>query len=84
MYKQEAIEMLGGTVGSAAIAVGVTHAAISSWPEVLPARLSDRVQAALWRKEQAIRDEARGKASTRSLPRMSPARRAASKNSASE
>lgn len=52
MDKQEAIRLLGGTPTKAAEAIGVTVAAISQWPDVLPARMVDRVQAALWRRER--------------------------------
>lgn len=44
MLKAIAIELLGGTVTSAARAIGITHSAVSQWPEVLPKRISDRVQ----------------------------------------
>lgn len=50
MDKTEAIRLLGGTIAAAAAAVGVTPQAVSSWPDPLPKRISDRVQAALWRK----------------------------------
>lgn len=50
MLKTKAIELLGGTVSSAADAIGVTYQAVDKWPDVLPARLVDRVQAALARK----------------------------------
>ena len=50
MRKDHAIEMLGGTVTSAACAVGVTASAVTQWPDELPQRIADRVQAALWRK----------------------------------
>lgn len=52
MTKTEAIKLLGGSVGAAAREIGVTPGAISLWPEDLPPRLADRVQAALWRREQ--------------------------------
>ena len=51
MNKSEAIKLLGGTVSSAASVVGITPQAVSSWPDLLPQRLIDRVQAALWRLE---------------------------------
>lgn len=50
MLKSKAIELLGGTASDAARAVGVTPQAMSQWPEVLPARLADRVLAALARR----------------------------------
>lgn len=49
MRKSEAIEKLGGTKSAAADAIGVTYQAVDKWPEDLPPRISDRVQAALWR-----------------------------------
>lgn len=53
MLKTEAIELLGGSVAAAAEAVGVTYQAVDKWPAVLPRRIADRVQAALWRKQHA-------------------------------
>jgi hypothetical protein len=53
MLKSKAIELLGGTVGAAAEAVGVSPSAISQWPDDLPSRLEDRVLAALARKHLA-------------------------------
>ncbi len=50
MEKAKAIELLGGTVAKAAEAIGVNSQAISQWPGVLPARLADRVVAAVARK----------------------------------
>lgn len=52
MLKTEAIELLGGTVAAVADAVGVTYQAVDKWPDELPPRIADRVQAALWRKSQ--------------------------------
>lgn len=43
MLKDEAIELLGGSVGSAAEVMGVTYQAVNKWPEFLPRRISDRV-----------------------------------------
>lgn len=51
MLKTEAIELLGGTPSAAAAAIGVKPQAVSGWPDVLPARIADRVQAALYRRE---------------------------------
>ena len=51
MTKDEAIDLLGGSVAKAAEAIGINSQAISQWPETLPARLADRVQAALYRKQ---------------------------------
>ena len=53
MHKSEAIELLGGSISAAADAIGVSYQAIDKWPDVLPARIADRVQAALWRMQQA-------------------------------
>lgn len=54
MLKTEAIELLGGSIPAAAEAIGVTYQAVDKWPDELPARIMDRVQAALWRKSQGI------------------------------
>ena len=53
MNKIEAIHLLGGSVAKAAEAIGINSQAISQWPEILPPRISDRVEAALWRMSQA-------------------------------
>ena len=52
MNKAEAIEQLGGSIPAAAKAIGVSYQAVNQWPEVLPSRIVDRVQAALYRKQQ--------------------------------
>lgn len=52
MTKTEAINLLGGSPAAAAAAVGVSVQAVSQWPEELPPRIADRVQAALWRMAQ--------------------------------
>lgn len=49
MEKQKAIELLGGTVRSAADAIGISYQAVKDWPEVLPPRIADRVEAAAYR-----------------------------------
>lgn len=54
MTKNEALNLLGGTVESAARAIGITASAVSQWPDELPQRVADRVQAALWRKAQGV------------------------------
>lgn len=54
MHKSQAIELLGGGVTGAAEAIGISSAAISQWPEELPARLQDRVIAALYRLDKPI------------------------------
>lgn len=53
MTKTEAINLLGGSVAKAAEAIGINSQAISQWPTELTPRLADRVQAALWRMQQA-------------------------------
>ncbi|GEQ77956.1 hypothetical protein CTTA_4961 [Comamonas testosteroni] len=52
MNKAEAIQQLGGSIPAAAKAIGVSYQAVNQWPDVLPARIVDRVQAALWRMQQ--------------------------------
>lgn len=54
MLKQQAIALLGGSVTTAATAIGVSYQAVDKWPEVLTAKLVDRVQAALWRIQHGI------------------------------
>lgn len=51
MTKAEAIALLGGTAAAAARAIGISPAAVSLWPDELPPRISDRVQAALFRQQ---------------------------------
>lgn len=53
MLKAQAIQLLGGSVTAAADAVGITPQAISQWPETLPPRIADRVQAALARMKRS-------------------------------
>jgi hypothetical protein len=43
MRKEKAIELLGGSVGSAAQAMGISYQAVDKWPDELPRRISDRV-----------------------------------------
>ena len=50
MLKSHAIEMLGGSASAAASAIGITPAAVSQWPDVLPPRIADRVLAVLARR----------------------------------
>ena len=52
MIKSDAIALLGGTVASAALEIGCSYQAVVKWPDELPARIADRVQAALWRRAQ--------------------------------
>ena len=54
MEKKRAIELLGGSVGSAAKSIGINSQAISQWPDTLPPRLADRVIAALAREGKPI------------------------------
>lgn len=49
MLKADAINLLGGSVASAAEAIGCTYQAVDKWPDELPPRIRDRVQAALFR-----------------------------------
>lgn len=55
MQKKSAIDMLGGSVTSAARACGISPSAVSQWPDELNRDQTDRVQAALWRKQEALR-----------------------------
>ena len=50
MLKTKAIELLGGSVASAADAIGVSYQAVDKWPDKLPPRISDRVMAAIARR----------------------------------
>lgn len=54
MQKSKAIELLGGTVSSAAGAIGINPQAISQWPDELPPRLVDRVIAAIARERMGV------------------------------
>lgn len=53
MKKSQAIKMLGGTAAAAAEAVGITSQAVAQWPDDLPRRIKDRVEAALYRQGKA-------------------------------
>lgn len=55
MTKQAAIALLGGDIPTAARAIGVTRQAIYQWPERLTPLLRDRVIAARWRLDEALR-----------------------------
>lgn|SRR5574337_84356 len=46
MLKSRAIELFGGGITAIADAIGVTYQAVDKWPDVLPARIADRVIAA--------------------------------------
>lgn len=50
MKKADAIQILGGSIAKAAEEVGSSYQAIDKWPELLPARIADRVTAAFARK----------------------------------
>lgn len=65
MQKKSAIDLLGGSVTSAARACGISPSAVSQWPDELNRDQIDRVQAALWRKQEALR--------TKRTPRKQPA-----------
>lgn len=43
MFKDEAINLLGGSAVRAAELMGVTYQAVNKWPPVLPQRIADRV-----------------------------------------
>jgi hypothetical protein len=70
MQKTTAIELLGGSVGVAAAAVGITPSAVTQWPDELPPRLADRVQAALWRKSEAAKSRIAQSVDLRSQSRI--------------
>jgi hypothetical protein len=50
MKKTKATELLGKTGSDAARAIGISPQAFSDWPDELPPRLVDRVQAAIARR----------------------------------
>jgi hypothetical protein len=59
MRKSTAIQLLGGSIASAAKELGVTYQAVGKWPDPLPDRVADRVLAHLARKHlppEVIRD----------------------------
>lgn len=43
MHKTKAIEMLGGSLASAAKTLGVTYQAVAKWPDDLTPRIVDRL-----------------------------------------
>ena len=51
MNKNQAVKVLGGSLKSAAEAIGITVQAVSAWPDELPKTIADRVEAAYHRKE---------------------------------
>lgn len=54
MLKSKAIELLGGTISAAAESVGISYQAVDKWPDVLPARIVDRVIATLVRQGRKV------------------------------
>lgn len=52
MTKSEVLKLFGGSVTRAADALGITHPAVSQWPDEgpLPENVRNRVQAYLFRK----------------------------------
>lgn len=52
MLKAEAIKVLGGSPAAVAREIGITPQAVGQWPDELPPSIRDRVQAALWRRQQ--------------------------------
>ena len=50
MDKKQALQQFDDSVEQCAREVGCTGAAVRQWPDPLPPRISDRVQAALWRR----------------------------------
>ena len=52
--KQQAIELLGGTVSAAAKTLGIEYQAVAKWPESLTPRIEDRVIAALVRSGRKV------------------------------
>lgn len=69
MLKTVAINLLGGTIRAAARAVGISPSAVSQWPDELPPTISDRVLAALYRREHP---ELIGTAGAPSIPSTAP------------
>jgi hypothetical protein len=50
MRKAKAIEILGGSIASAADEIGISYQAVEKWPDPLPPRIADRVVAAVARR----------------------------------
>lgn len=50
MRKRKALELLGGSIASAAEAIGVSYQAVDKWPDPLPPRIEDRVVAVIARR----------------------------------
>lgn len=51
MKKDQAIQLLGGSVSAAAAAIGINPQAVTQWPDELPPRIADRVVAALAKRD---------------------------------
>lgn len=66
MHKSKAIELLGGSIATAAEAVGISYQAVNQWPDDLPDRISDRVLAVIARKH--LPSELIGAADTPPVP----------------
>jgi hypothetical protein len=49
MKKARAIEMLGGSITSAASTLGISYQGVRQWPDDLPPKIADRVFAAFVR-----------------------------------
>jgi hypothetical protein len=49
MDKKQAIAIFGNHPTKLARACNITPQAVNDWPDTLPPRIADRVQAALWR-----------------------------------
>ena len=57
MLKSQAINLLGGSPGSAAASLGVSYQAVNKWPDQLPDRIADRVLGACVRRGISVPDE---------------------------
>lgn len=55
MDKQQAIQLLGGSIAEAARQIGISYQAVLKWPDVLSPRIADRVVAALARQKASKR-----------------------------
>ena len=67
MTKTEAIELLGGTVKAVADACQISSSAVSQWPEELTKDHIDRVQAALYRRQQGAQTRAEPEAAAQGV-----------------
>jgi hypothetical protein len=59
LTKRVALDLLGGSVASAADAIGITAHAVRSWPAILSPMIADRVEAAWYRRQNAREHEAK-------------------------